>query len=87
MNGRLSMGTLVGNMITCPIHYSRFDVTSGKVVDGPHVTSIDKLKKFNLPAEMLKMVEQMNEYQSAIKTYDPPTFRMQVKGDDILVDA
>ena len=87
MNGRLSMGTLVGNTVTCPLHYSRFDVTTGKVIAGPYVTSIDDLKKFNLPAEMLKMAEQMNESQSAIKTYDLPTFRVQFKGDNILVDV
>jgi len=87
MNGRLSMGTLIGNAVTCPLHYSRFDVTTGKLIAGPHVTSIDDLKKFNLPAEMLKMAEQMNESQSAIKTYDLPTFRVQVKGDNILVDV
>jgi len=68
-------------------HYSRFDVTTGKVIAGPHVTSIDDLKKFNLPAEMRKMAEQMNESQRAIKTYDLSTFRVQVKGDNILVDV
>ena len=87
MNGRLSMGTLVENIVTCPLHYSRFDVTTGKVIAGPRLTSIDELKKFNLPAEMVKVAEHMNELQSVIKTYDLPTFHVQVKGDNILVDA
>ena len=33
--GPLSEGALEGNCITCPIHGSRFDVTTGAVVQGP----------------------------------------------------
>jgi nitrite reductase/ring-hydroxylating ferredoxin subunit/hemoglobin-like flavoprotein len=33
--GPLSEGTLEGNCVTCPIHGSRFDVTTGAVVRGP----------------------------------------------------
>jgi nitrite reductase/ring-hydroxylating ferredoxin subunit len=33
--GPLSEGTLDGNRITCPLHGSRFDVTTGAVVRGP----------------------------------------------------
>jgi nitrite reductase/ring-hydroxylating ferredoxin subunit/hemoglobin-like flavoprotein len=33
--GPLSEGTLEGNCITCPIHGSRFDVTTGAVIRGP----------------------------------------------------
>ena len=33
--GDLSQGTLEGNIVTCPNHKSRFDVTSGKVVSPP----------------------------------------------------
>ncbi len=87
MNARLSMGTLAKNAVTCPLHFSRFDVTTGKVIAGPHLTSIDELKKFNLPAEMLKGAVHMNEIQSLIQTYDLTAFQVQVKGDDVLVDA
>ncbi len=31
----LSQGTLEGNIVTCPKHKSKFDVTSGKVISGP----------------------------------------------------
>jgi nitrite reductase/ring-hydroxylating ferredoxin subunit len=33
--GPLSEGELDGVQITCPMHYSVFDITSGKVVEGP----------------------------------------------------
>ena len=32
MQGDLSKGRLEGTMVTCPVHGSRFDVTTGKVV-------------------------------------------------------
>jgi nitrite reductase/ring-hydroxylating ferredoxin subunit len=41
MSARLSNGTLEGNVITCPQHSSKFDVTNGKpiaVADDPLVT-------------------------------------------------
>ena len=85
MNMRLSLGTLTNNIVTCPLHYSRFDVMTGKVVSSPHIMTIDELKKYNLPDEMLKMVDQMNESMSAIKTYNLPIFRVQVKDNDIMV--
>lgn len=37
MGGDLSKGTLEGNVVTCPKHRAKFDVTTGKVVSGPKV--------------------------------------------------
>ena len=36
-NGDLSQGSLEGNIVTCPKHKSKFDVTTGKVVSGPKI--------------------------------------------------
>ena len=33
--GDLSEGSLEGNIVTCPIHGSKFDVTTGKCILGP----------------------------------------------------
>jgi nitrite reductase/ring-hydroxylating ferredoxin subunit len=30
MNALLSMGNLTGNIVTCPFHGAKFDVSSGK---------------------------------------------------------
>jgi 3-phenylpropionate/trans-cinnamate dioxygenase ferredoxin subunit len=35
--GDLSKGSLNGNIVTCPRHGSKFDVTTGKVVSGPKI--------------------------------------------------
>jgi nitrite reductase/ring-hydroxylating ferredoxin subunit len=34
-SGGLSEGSLEGSIVTCPIHGSRFDVTTGKSILGP----------------------------------------------------
>jgi 3-phenylpropionate/trans-cinnamate dioxygenase ferredoxin subunit len=36
-NGELSKGSLDGNIVTCPVHGARFDVTTGKAVAGPKI--------------------------------------------------
>ena len=36
-NGDLSKGSLDGNIVTCPLHSSRFDVTTGKAISGPKI--------------------------------------------------
>jgi nitrite reductase/ring-hydroxylating ferredoxin subunit len=35
MRGNLSQGKLEGKIVTCPLHGSRFDVTTGKCISGP----------------------------------------------------
>ena len=35
--GDLSKGSLNGNIITCPVHGARFDVTTGKAISGPKI--------------------------------------------------
>jgi nitrite reductase/ring-hydroxylating ferredoxin subunit len=40
MHGDLSKGMLDGNLVTCPKHKAKFDVTSGKVISGPKIPLI-----------------------------------------------
>ena len=35
--GDLSKGKLEGNVVTCPRHGSKFDVTTGKAISGPKI--------------------------------------------------
>jgi 3-phenylpropionate/trans-cinnamate dioxygenase ferredoxin subunit len=35
--GDLAQGTLEGNIVTCPRHHAKYDVTTGKVVSNPKV--------------------------------------------------
>jgi nitrite reductase/ring-hydroxylating ferredoxin subunit len=46
--GPLSEGDLDGNIVTCPLHGSRFDVTTGQVIEGP---ADEPLKRFRVIIE------------------------------------
>jgi len=53
--GDLSKGSLEGKIVTCPVHGSRFDVTTGKNVYGPKLYmfrgNTGDLKKYELRVE------------------------------------
>jgi len=35
--GDLSKGSLDSNIVTCPVHGARFDITTGKAISGPKI--------------------------------------------------
>ena len=49
MKGNLSEGTLDGNIVSCPKHHAKYDVTTGRTVDGPKIAFI-KLKGKDEPS-------------------------------------
>jgi nitrite reductase/ring-hydroxylating ferredoxin subunit len=89
MNARLSMGTLDKNIVTCPQHFSQFDVITGKMVSGP----VEMTGSANIfekcPEEVQQTISQLvqrqREIQKFIKTYDQPTYEVRAEGNDILV--
>ena len=52
--GDLSKGSLKGNIVTCPRHGSKFDVTTGKVISGPKILFLHRKIK-NLPTYELRV--------------------------------
>jgi nitrite reductase/ring-hydroxylating ferredoxin subunit len=59
-NARLSTGTLQGTVVTCPMHFSRFDVTTGKLLSGPQLETGDAAKMFGrCPEDVQKAMGQM----------------------------
>ncbi len=40
VGGPLDRGTVTGEIVTCPLHGSQFDLTSGKVVRGPATQAV-----------------------------------------------
>jgi nitrite reductase/ring-hydroxylating ferredoxin subunit len=83
MNARLSMGKLQGTTVICPLHASQFDVTTGKNVKEPVLTSIPGAEKV---PELKKYSERLEKIIVPVKTYDLPTFDVKVEGESILVD-
>jgi 3-phenylpropionate/trans-cinnamate dioxygenase ferredoxin component len=58
--GDLSEGKLEGNILTCPIHGAKFDVTNGKVISPP-TEPLDRLIIENLTSYPLR-IEGQNIY-------------------------
>jgi len=89
-NARLSRGSLMDTIVTCPMHSSQFDVTTGKLMSGP-VLELGGLKDMftGCPDKAKKAVAQMfegiAEEQRHIRTYDQPVYPVNVNGDDVLV--
>ncbi len=81
----LSKGKLEGTAVECPLHFARFDVTTGKVLSGPDLTrrSIPGLE--TLGPEAMEMLKEFGEIMAEVETEDVPTFEVQVEGDAISV--
>ena len=84
MNAPLSMGTLNGKVVTCPLHGARFDVTTGKKVGIPMAPDPSKFPE-PLPESLQKMFAHSAEITSKVKTYDQPTYETKVEGNRVKV--
>jgi nitrite reductase/ring-hydroxylating ferredoxin subunit len=71
MNAPLEMGTLDGSVLTCPMHYAQFDVTTGEVLAGPGPTYRGNEIAPPLTEALLKNNEMLMQHirTEAIKTY------------------
>ena len=84
MNALLSMGNLSNdNLVTCPFHGARFDVTNGKKVKEPVLTPSQEMEP--LPKTWQKYLEHAGQLMSRIKTYDQEVYEVKVEGDSIRV--
>jgi nitrite reductase/ring-hydroxylating ferredoxin subunit len=84
MNAPLSMGTLNGKVVTCPLHGARFDVTTGKKVGEPMAPDPSKFPE-PLPESLQKMFARSAEITSKIKTSDQPTYETRIEGNRVKV--
>jgi nitrite reductase/ring-hydroxylating ferredoxin subunit len=60
--GDLSEGVLEGNVVTCPNHQARFDVTTGKVVS----PSVETLSRPNIE-DLLTYLVKVEEHAILVK--------------------
>jgi nitrite reductase/ring-hydroxylating ferredoxin subunit len=68
MNAPLSRGTLDGYTVTCPLHFSRFDVRTGKKISGPAEAEYPGVGK--CPPEFLQVLQRIGDAMAPIKTRD-----------------
>jgi nitrite reductase/ring-hydroxylating ferredoxin subunit len=85
MNARLSRGNINQNIVTCPFHAAKFDITSGKKIGEPVLEIPPGMDP--LPPTWQKYMEIVGQEMSYIKTYDQETYEVKVEGDTIKVKA
>lgn len=83
MNSRLSHGSINQNIVTCPFHGAKFDITTGKKVREPVLEIPPDMEP--LPAKWQKYMEYVSQEIAFIKTYDQKTYEVKVEGDTIKI--
>jgi nitrite reductase/ring-hydroxylating ferredoxin subunit len=83
MNALLSMGNLTGNIVICPFHGAKFDVTTGRKLSEPILTPSQEMEP--LPQTWQKFFENVGQLMSRIKTYDQAVYQTKIDGDSIKI--
>lgn len=83
-NAPLEMGTLEGYILTCPLHHSQFDITTGEALSGPvpHYFGDEPF-----PESLQKFFQYIGMLMAEIKTYDIETYPVKIEGDSIMVEV
>jgi nitrite reductase/ring-hydroxylating ferredoxin subunit len=84
MNALLSMGNLANdNIVTCPFHGARFDITTGKKVKDPVLTPSQEMEP--LPKTGQKYLEHAGQLMAHIKTYDQEIYETIIERDSVKI--
>ena len=84
MNALLSMGNIANdNIVTCPFHGARFDITTGKKVKEPILTPSQEMEP--LPKTWQLYLEHAGQLMAHIKTYDQEVYETKIEGDTIKI--
>ena len=85
MNARLSRGNINQNIVTCPFHAAKFDITSGKKIGEPVLETPPGMDP--LPPTWQKYMEFVGKEMPYIKTYDQETYEVKIEGNSIKIRA
>lgn len=85
MNARLSRGNINQNIVTCPFHAAKFDITSGKKIGEPVLELPPEMEP--LPPNWQKYMGVVAQEMSFIKTFDQEIYDVKVEGDTIKIKA
>ena len=83
MNAPLEQGSLVGPVLTCPLHYMQYDVTTGKALSNP----IEKYLGEGLPPAVVRDQIVSKRLRWKIRIHDLKTWPVRVQGDAVEVDV
>jgi len=81
MNAALHNGVLKGKVVTCPLHYATFDVTTGKKLSDAVIKFPPEIAS-KLPKEFIQMMEKEG---GEIETLNLMTVETKVEKDKIFI--
>ncbi len=84
MNAPLSLGQLDGTVLTCPLHFSRYDIRTGRNLQGPVETPVDGIDM--IPSAVTSYILRIAAIMPAVKTYNLQTFPVRVEHGEVLAD-
>jgi nitrite reductase/ring-hydroxylating ferredoxin subunit len=84
MNAPLSMGTLNGKVVICPMHGAWFDITTGKKIAEPMAPDPSKFPE-PIPESLQKVFARSAQIMSKVKTYDQPIYETKIEENTIKV--
>lgn len=81
----LSKGRLEGREVECPLHFARFDVTTGRALAGPDLArrSIPGLE--TLGPEAMQALQEVGAIIDDVETDDVPSYEVRLDGDTVEV--
>ncbi len=84
MNAPLESGTLVGYILTCPMHCAQFDIHDGAALSGP--VPHDPAAGDKMPERLEVFFNRIGSLMSKIKTCSVKTFQVRIEGESVQVD-
>ena len=85
MNAPLSKGEIRNvqgkDIVTCPLHFSTFDIVTGKKLSEPKMSP--PMDMVALPKPLQDAFAHAAQIMAFVKTYDMETFQVEKDGDDI----
>ena len=82
MNAPLDKGTLDGMILTCPMHFAQFDLTTGEALSGPipHY-----LVSETFPPRIGKSSQDIRTLMRDIRTHSIRTYKTRVEAGSVMV--
>ena len=85
MTATLSKGKLEDGVVECPMHFSRFDVKTGRLIRGPNWGRLSRLRVFLRWMGRLSKEPQILLSPRYFWAKDVPSYEVRTDGDSVLV--
>jgi nitrite reductase/ring-hydroxylating ferredoxin subunit len=82
MNAPLELGTLHGTILTCPMHFAQFDITTGEALSNPVPRDFGKEVP---PPRIARFLQNVGMLMSHVKTCSIRTYETKVEFGKVLV--